>query len=58
VPKIYHSAFSVGNKLEDPLQKVASSSPVMASKNTSMPLSKALLEGGMDTVRRGSVLKG
>ena len=32
-------ALSVGNRLDDPLQKVCSSSPVVACKNTAAPLS-------------------
>ena len=36
--------FSVGNRVEDPIQKVGSSSPVVACKNMAI----ALLEGGMD----------
>jgi len=31
-------AFSVGNGVDDPLQKVASSSPVVTCKNTATPL--------------------
>ena len=41
------SALLVGNRIDDPLQKVGSSSPVLACKNTATPL------GGMDVGRSG-----
>jgi len=44
------AASSVGNRVDYPLQKVGSSSPVVACKNT-----MALLKGGVDAMR---VVKG
>jgi len=45
-------AFLVGNRVDNPLQKVGSSSPVVACKNTAMPL--PLLGRGMDVGRGDS----
>ena len=48
------AAFSVGNRVDDPLQKLGSSSPVVACKNTATPLP----EGGIDAGRGGLWLAG
>jgi len=45
-------AFSVGNRVDDPLQKVGSSSFVVPCKNTDA-IATALLEEDVDGERRG-----
>ena len=52
----YLAAFSVGNRVNDPLQKVGSGSPVLACKNTATPLPRCCQREVQ--IRAGGIVKG